>query len=138
MSPCPWWPIVSAVKTTAACCSVRTHDKCHILPSYVTLLPIEGPICMLLGAVKPMQFTAFCLSGVCVQKQHHAGFVFGDEISLQNDLLTPDQSFPTSHTQSLKDCVSVLQCMAISIYSDLYSNLKLNINDVVLWNLNAR
>lgn len=100
MSKCLWWPIVSAVKTTAACCSVRAHDKCHSVPSYVTLLPVQGPICMLLGAVKPMQFTAFA-SLECFQKQHQARFVFGDEISVQNDLLTPDQSFLITHTQSV-------------------------------------
>lgn len=111
---------------------VRAHDKCHILPSYVTPFPVEGLICMLLGAVKPAQFYRFffffCLSGLCPE-QHRAGFVLRDEISAQNDLLTPDQTPPTA---SLKDCVSVLQCMAISIYSDLYSNLKLKISDVVL------
>lgn len=43
-------------------------------------------------AVLPL-FFFFCLSGLCPE-QHRAGFVFRDEISAQNDLLTPDQTPP--------------------------------------------
>lgn len=68
----------------------------------------------------------FFASLECVQKQQHTGFVFRDELSEQKDLLTPDQSFPIT-----QDCVSVLQCMSISTYPDLYSNLKLKTRDVV-------
>lgn len=75
---------------------VRAHDKCHILPSYVTPFPVEGLICMLLGAVKPAQFYRFFffVSLDCVQSNTAFGFVFRDEISAQNDLLTPDQTPP--------------------------------------------
>lgn len=59
---------------------------------------------MLLGAVKPAQFYRFfffCLSGLCPE-QHRAGFVLRDEISAQNDLLTPDQTPPHRQSQRLR------------------------------------
>lgn len=42
----------------------------------------------------------------CVQKHHHIGFVFGDEISVQNNLLTPDLSFAITPSQSQRLRVS--------------------------------
>jgi len=45
---------------------------------------------------------------VCVHKQHHSGFVLRDETLVQNDLLTPDQLFFITHTQSVSKTVCQL------------------------------
>lgn len=93
----------SAVKASAACCFVRAHDECHSLPSYVTLLPIQGPVCMLLGAVKPMQFTASCLSVVCPETKTTLGS--SSEMRSQCRMTCWLLTSPSpSLTASLKDC----------------------------------
>lgn len=50
---------------------------------------------------------------VCVREQHRRGLVLRDET--RTDPLTPDQSSPITHVQSVsKPRVLVLQCMAVS------------------------
>lgn len=101
---------------------------------HVTLLPVQGSICMLLGAVKPMLSSPLSASiDDCVQIQHHTGFVFRDGTSVQQDLQTPDQSFSITYTQS----VSTTACQFYNAWLYLVIQictviLKLKTSDVVL------
>ena len=66
---------------------------------HVSLLPIQGPICMLLGAVRLVRVLLPFASSACVHEHHHGGFVLRDET--QSDLLTPDHFSPITHIQSV-------------------------------------
>lgn len=110
----------SAVKTISYCCSPRASDKCQILPSNVTPLPIWGHVCMLLRTVTAVAgiLLLFAFSRVCPETAPHGVFSW-DKISEW-----PTDPWPVLIPLllvSLKDCVSVLQCMAIS---DLYHNFR--------------
>lgn len=66
----------SAVKTISYCCSLRASDKCQILPSNVTPLPIWGHICMLLRTVTAVAgiLLPFAFSRVCPETAPHGVF----------------------------------------------------------------
>lgn len=133
---CLWWPrVLSKQQLLAALSGLLTS---------VTFCP-HMSLCCLSGTLyayfweQLLQLHAVycCLLFPCVQKHHHTEFA--PEIRLHCRmtcwLLTSAFPITLSLQVSLKDCMSVLQCMAIS---DLYSNFKLKISDVVLLLLNYR
>lgn len=104
LSPCPWWPIVSAVKTTAAFCSFRAHDEVSHSALICHSVAYQGPYMHAFGSSQTHAVYSFLTLSSLSRNNTTLGLSLEIK-SPQNDLLTLDQSSPVTHSQSVSKTV---------------------------------